>query len=67
MNANIKIKNLKKKIHGETVGNIIVKSSKLKPINFPKELVTISIDEFPMLFIMTSFIKGFQNFLTLVN
>ncbi len=57
MNADIKIKNLKKK-SGEYVGNIFVKSSPLKPINCPKELVSFAIDEFPLLFIVASAIKG---------
>ena len=47
MNANIRIKNLKKK-SGEYVGNIFVKSGSLKPINCPKELVSSAIDEFPL-------------------
>ena len=61
MNAHIKIVNTRKK-HGETVGDIFVKSSKLKPINFPKKFVTSTIDEFPLLFIMTSLIKGTSKF-----
>ena len=61
MNANIKIKNLKKK-SGEFVGNIFVKSSSLKPINCPKELVPFAIDEFPLLFIVASITKGVTNF-----
>ena len=61
MNAHIKIVNTRKK-HGETVGDIFVKSSKLKPINFPKKFVTSAIDEFPLLFIMTSLIKGTSKF-----
>ena len=61
MNANIKIKNLKKK-SGEHVGNIFVKSGSLKPINCPKELVSSAIDEFPLLFIIASVIKGVCKF-----
>ena len=61
MNANIKIKNLKKK-SGEFVGNIFVKSSSLKPINCPKELVPFAIDEFPLLFIVASITKGVTSF-----
>ena len=61
MNAHIKIVNTRKK-NGETVGDIFVKSSKLKPINFPKKFVTSTIDEFPLLFIMTSLIKGTSKF-----
>ena len=61
MNANIKIKNLKK-IKGESVGNIIVKSSSLKAINCPKELVPSAIDEFPLLFAASALTKGVSKF-----
>ena len=61
MNANIRIKNLKKK-SGEYVGNIFVKSGSLKPINCPKELVSYAIDEFPLLFIIASVTKGICKF-----
>tara|TARA_Y100000590_G_scaffold432571_1_gene548723 strand:+ start:3465 stop:4814 length:1350 start_codon:yes stop_codon:yes gene_type:complete len=61
MNANIKIKNLKKK-SGELVGNILVKSSSLKPINCPKNLVPLAIDEFPLLFVVAGVIKGVSRF-----
>ena len=61
MNANITIKNLKKK-SGEPVGDIFVKSSFLKPINCPKELVPSLIDEFPLLFVIASVIKGVTKF-----
>ena len=61
MNANIKIKNLKKK-NGEPVGDIVVKSSNLKTINFPKEEVISTIDELPILFIIASQIHGVSTF-----
>jgi len=61
MNANIKIKNLKKK-SGELVGNIFIKSSLLKPIYCPKNLVPSSIDEFPLLFITSSILNGVSKF-----
>ena len=61
MNANIKIKNLRK-IAGESVGNLVVKSSQLKSIICPKNLVPSTIDEFPMLFIVASLIKGVSKF-----
>ena len=61
MNAKIKIKKLKTKL-GEPIGDIIVKSSKLKPINCPKELAPSAIDEFPLLFILASRIKGITKF-----
>ena len=61
MNANIKIKNLKKK-SGEPIGNIIIKSSSLKSIKCSKDLVPTAIDEYPLLFIIASFIKGISKF-----
>ncbi len=61
MKANIKIKNLKKKSE-ELVGDILVKSSILKAINCPKELVPSAIDEFPLLFIISSLTKGVTKF-----
>ena len=61
MNARITLKNLKKK-YGETVGDVFVQSSSLKPINCPKKLVPSVIDEFPILFIISSIIKGVSNF-----
>ena len=61
MNANIKIKNLKKRF-GETVGDIIVKSSNLKPINFPRKEVISTIDEMPIMFIIASQIQGISMF-----
>ena len=61
MRANIKITNLKKK-SGETIGNVVIRSSKLKPINCPKNLVPYAIDEFPFLFIAASIIKGVSKF-----
>ena len=61
MNANIKIKNLRKK-SGEFVGNIIVRSSNLKSIKCSKILVPSAIDEFPLLFIVASVIKGTSKF-----
>ena len=61
MNANIKIINLKKK-SGEIVGDILAKSSNLKPINCPKGLVPSAIDEFPLLFIVASILKGITKF-----
>ena len=61
MKANIQIKNIKNK-SGESIGDIFVKSSNLKPINCLKELVPSAIDEFPLLFILTSVIKGISKF-----
>jgi len=61
MNANIKIKNLKNK-YGEPVGDVIIKSSYLKSIKCPKNLVPSAIDEFPLLFIAASITKGVSQF-----
>jgi len=61
MNADIKIKNLKY-ISGEAVGSIIVKSSNLKAISCPKELVPSLIDEFPILFVISALTKGVSKF-----
>tara|TARA_B100000029_G_scaffold184427_1_gene182008 strand:+ start:2564 stop:3913 length:1350 start_codon:yes stop_codon:yes gene_type:complete len=62
MNANIIIKFYKKKKDSEPVGNIIIKSSKLKPINCPKEIVPNLIDEFPILFVLSALTKGVSKF-----
>ena len=61
MNANIKIKNLRK-ISGEIVGSVEIKSSRLKSINCPKELIPFLIDELPILFIISSLTKGVSKF-----
>ena len=61
MNANIKIRNLKK-ISGEPIGDIYVKNSNLKAINCSKKLVPFAIDEFPLLFVAASFINGISKF-----
>ena len=69
MNGNIKIINLKKKF-GEPMGDLIVKSSNLKPINFPQKEIVSTIDEFPIIFIIASQIKGisvFRNIFELRN
>ena len=61
MGANIKFKNIKKKF-GELVGDIIVKSSKLRPINFPKKEVISTLDEIPILMTIASMIPGCSHF-----
>lgn len=61
MNGNIKIKNLRKK-RFEILGDIIVKSSNLKPINFPKKEIISTLDELPIMFIITSQIQGISTF-----
>ena len=61
MNANITVKNLKKE-SGETVADILIKSSNLKPINCPKKMVPSAIDEFPLLFSIAAVVKGKSKF-----
>ncbi len=61
MNANIKIKNLRKS-SGEFVGSVIVKGTLLKSTNFPKELVPSFIDELPILFVIAALTKGISKF-----
>ena len=58
MNAKIKIKNLRKKTGEEPVGDIMVESSALKPIQCPKKIVPSLIDEFPILAILATQAKG---------
>ena len=61
MNANIKIINLRK-VSEEPVGDIIIKSSILKPITCPKELVPFLIDELCILFVIAALTKGLSKF-----
>ena len=44
-------------IHNEIIGDIIVKSSNLKPIKASKKYYLNSTDEYPILFIISAFIK----------
>ena len=55
--AKIKFKNLKKK-NNEIIGDIIVKSSKIKPLHAEKKYYVNSTDEYPILFVIASLIKG---------
>ena len=59
--AKIKFKNLKKK-NNEVSGDIIVKSSKLKPIKASKSYYVNSTDEYPILFVIASLIEGVSVF-----
>ncbi len=59
--AKIKFKNLKKK-NNELVGDILVKSCNLKPFKVSKFYYTSMTDEYPILFIMASLIKGTSSF-----
>ena len=60
-NANIEFLNLKK-INNEIRGDILVKSSKLKPIRAPKKYYVNSTDEYPILFVIASLTKGISIF-----
>ena len=62
MNANIKIKNLKRDpSSGELIGTIIASSSKLKSVMVTKDVAKF-IDELPLLFICASLAKGISVF-----
>ena len=62
MNANIKIKNLRRDSNsGELLGSIITSSSNLKPITVSKNIGTV-IDELPILFVVASLTKGISKF-----
>ena len=52
----------KKKVNNELVGDIVVKSCKLKPINASKKYYLNTTDEYPILFIISAFIKGKSSF-----
>ncbi len=55
--AKIRFKNLKK-VNNEIQGDIIVKSSNLKPIKAEKKYYVNSTDEYPILFIIAALTKG---------
>ncbi|MEY3220932.1 MAG: hypothetical protein RIT27_2289 [Pseudomonadota bacterium] len=57
MGANIQILN-KRNIGGEPVADLLVKSSTLKGIQIPEELVPLAIDEFPAIFIAAACADG---------
>ena len=59
--AKISFKNLKKS-NNEIFGNIIVKSSLLKPIKASKEYYVNSTDEYPILFVIAALTKGISIF-----
>ena len=52
----------KKKVNNELVGDVVVKSGKLKPINASKKYYLNTTDEYPILFIISAFIKGKSSF-----
>ena len=57
MDADISIEN-KKVVGGEPIADIRVKSSNLKGINIPEELVPLAIDEFPVIFVAAACAEG---------
>lgn len=57
MDANLTIENTQE-ISGELLADIIVKSSTLKGIEIPQNLVPLAIDEFPAIFIAASMAEG---------
>ncbi|MEH6503397.1 MAG: 3-phosphoshikimate 1-carboxyvinyltransferase [Cycloclasticus sp.] len=57
MGANIELLN-KRTVGGETVADIRVRSSELKGIHVPEELVALAIDEFPVLFVAAAYAVG---------
>ena len=59
--GSIKFKNVRKK-NNEVRGNVIIKSSKLKPLKASKDYYVNSTDEYPILFIIASLIKGISIF-----
>ena len=61
MGANIKFKNLKKE-NNELIGDIIIKSSKIKPIKAGKNYYVNSTDEYPILFVIAGLTKGISVF-----
>ena len=61
MGANIKFKNFKKE-NNELIGDIIIKSSKIKPIKAGKNYYVNSTDEYPILFIIAGLTKGISVF-----
>ncbi len=61
MKASIKVSN-KKKINGEFVGDIEVKSSRLISTSVSKKISPRLIDEYPILFVAASFSEGVSEF-----
>ena len=59
--AKIYVKN-KKKINGETIGDLIVKSSKLRPIFSSTKDFSSMVDEFPILFVIAALTPGISVF-----
>ena len=61
MGGKITLKNIRSQC-GERIGDIIIKSSNLKPINCPASIVPFAIDEMPLIFLAASFSNGVSIF-----
>ena len=61
MGGKIRILN-KKKYFGEKVGDLLIKSSKLKGISCPLNLIVKSIDDLPMIWMACGLAKGKSSF-----
>ena len=59
--SHIKFKNLKN-INEEVIGDIYVKSSKMKPIKASKKYYVNSTDEYPILFVIAALTNGISTF-----
>ncbi|MFL2882654.1 MAG: 3-phosphoshikimate 1-carboxyvinyltransferase [Pelagibacteraceae bacterium] len=59
--AKIKFKNVKK-VNNEFVGDIFVKSSKIKPLKVASSFYASSTDEYPIMFAMSSLLSGVSTF-----
>ena len=59
--AKIIFKNLKK-INNEPIGDILIKSCKIKPLNASKNYYVNSTDEYPILFVIAALTKGISTF-----
>ena len=59
--AKIKFENIKK-FNNEIRGDIVIKSSKLKPINASKKYYVNSTDEYPILFVIAALTRGISVF-----
>ena len=57
----IKFKNFKKE-NNEMFGDILIKTSKLKPIFATKEFYVNSTDEYPIMFVLAALTKGCSKF-----
>ena len=61
MGGKITLKNIRSQCE-ERIGDIIIKSSNLKPINCPASIVPFAIDEMPLIFLAASFSNGVSIF-----